>query len=415
VGQLVSGDGKPAWARRIHTERTARGWSQAEAARAMQAHADRPLSSDSLLRNWKRWESGKVEPDGFHKPLIAKTFGTVTAAVFPRPSRRDTELMVTAGMDTLEIITRLRASDVSPATIEALRITAERLGCEYSRVSPNHLYLEGQAWLRRLVALLEQRLSLAQHREILVIAGQIALLVGCVEYDMGLRQPAEVTRRAALSLGEEAGDSSIVGWAHEMRAWYALTQGQYRAAIAATEAGLDAVGPAYSVAVQLLAHQAKAWARLGDRRQVETVLDRGRTLLEALAYPDNLDNHFVVDPEKWDFYTRDAYRHVGEDQLAATYANEVIRTSTDLDGTERKPMRTAEARVTLGVVAARTGDLEKALAYGRQALAGDRQSRPSLLMVSSELGTELAYRYPGHPEAAAYLEELRDQAARTNW
>jgi tetratricopeptide (TPR) repeat protein len=196
-----------------------------------------------------------------------------------------------------------------------------------------------------------------------------------------------------------------------MRAWYALTQGQYRAAIVATEAGLDAVGPAYSVAVQLLAHKAKAWARLGDRRQVETALDRGRTLLEALAYPDNLDNHFVVDPEKWDFYTMDAYRHVGADQLAATYANEVIRTSTDLDGTERKPMRTAEARVTLGVVAARRGDLETALAYGRQALAGGRQSLPSLLMVSSELGTELASRYPGHPEVAAYREELRDQAA----
>ncbi|MFL6074817.1 MAG: XRE family transcriptional regulator [Mycobacteriales bacterium] len=415
MGDPVRDDGKPAWARRIHAERTARGWSQAKAVLAMQAHADRPLSTESLLRNWKRWESGKVEPDDFHKPLIAKTFGTVTAAIFPRPSRRDEELMAGIGMDTLEIITRLRASDVSSATIDALQVTAERLGCEYSREPPDQLYREGQAWLRRLVALLDQRLSLTQHREMLVIAGQIALLVGCLEYDMGLHQPAEVTRRAALSLGVEADAADIVGWAHEMRAWYALTQGQYRGAIAATEAGLEAVGPHRGVAVQLLAHRAKAWARLGDRRQVEIALDRGRMLLEALPYPDNVDNHLVVDPEKWDFYTMDAYRHVGEDQLAATYAREVIRTSTDLDGTERKPMRTAEARITLGVIAAREGDLERAVAYGRQALAGDRQSRPSLLMVSRELGTELAERYAGHPEAAAYLDELRDRGSSASW
>ena len=39
--------------------------------------------TQSLLRNWKRWESGDVEPDDFYKPLVAATFGTVTAAFFP--------------------------------------------------------------------------------------------------------------------------------------------------------------------------------------------------------------------------------------------------------------------------------------------------------------------------------------------
>ena len=43
---------------------------------------------ESLLRQWKRWESGEVEPDRgkakpFYKPIIAATFGTVTHAMFP--------------------------------------------------------------------------------------------------------------------------------------------------------------------------------------------------------------------------------------------------------------------------------------------------------------------------------------------
>ena len=74
-----------------------------------------------------------------------------------------------------------------------------------------------------------------------------------------------------------------------------------------------------------------------------------------MPYPDNLDHHFVVDPTKFDFYMMDCYRHLAEDRLAETLASEVIQASTDFDGTERAPMRLAEARITLGVVAARQG------------------------------------------------------------
>src|SRR5262245_11429313 len=59
----VGEDGRPEWARRIRAERVARGWSQADAVRAMQAHAGKPLSRESELRSWKRWEAGSVEPD----------------------------------------------------------------------------------------------------------------------------------------------------------------------------------------------------------------------------------------------------------------------------------------------------------------------------------------------------------------
>jgi hypothetical protein len=62
-------------------ERNARGWSQAEAVRAMRAHAPGELPSDqSLLRQWKRWESGEVQPKELYQPIIAATFGTVTHA-----------------------------------------------------------------------------------------------------------------------------------------------------------------------------------------------------------------------------------------------------------------------------------------------------------------------------------------------
>jgi len=407
--QRSNDDERPAWARRIRSERQARGWSQSEAIRALRAHSAQTLSSDNtLLRNWKRWEAGEAEPDDFYRRLIAKTFGTVTAALFPavRNDRKDSGLVTATGMDTLELVARLRRSDVSTSTLDALRITGERLCSDYPYMAPEHLCIEGRQWLNRIGHLLDQRLTLEQHGEILSIAGWITLLVGCVEYDMGNKRASEATRQAALSLGEETDHSEIVGWAQEMQAWYALTQGNYRGVIVASEAG-QLVAPQHSVSVQLAAQKAKAWARIGDRRQVEIALGQGRTLLESLPHPDNLDNHFVVDPGKFDFYAMDCYRVLGENQLAENYAHEVIEAGTDFDGSEKSPMRIAEARITLGVVAVRRGDVDQAVAYGRQALNGNRQSLPSLLMTSRELATVLQDHHGKNPDAVDYLDQLR--------
>ncbi|MGW6484565.1 XRE family transcriptional regulator [Streptomyces sp. NPDC055059] len=360
----------------------------------------------SMLRQWKRWESGAKFPEKY-KAQIAATFGSVTGAFFPEDNREArSQLQVVNDMDTVEIVARMRASDVDQATLDALRITVDRLCCEYAYMPAAQLLTEGRAWMGRVVAMLQQRVSLSQMRDLYALAGKLALLVGCVEYDSGDPRQAEATRRAALSLGEEAGHLGVTGWAYEMRCWFALTRGDYRGVIQAANDGIT-VAPHESVATQLYAQKAKAWARLGDRQQTEIALDKGRELLEALPYPDSIEDHFVVDPAKYDFYRMDCYRHVGEDDLAEQLAKEVIRASTDWDGTERAPMRIAEARITLAVAAARGGDLDGALAYGERALGGERQSIPSLTMVSSDLGQVLKANYSKAPDAADFLDHLR--------
>lgn len=103
-----------------------------------------------------------------------------------------------------------------------------------------------------------------------------------------------------MSLGVEADHGEIVAWAHEMRAWINLTTGDYHGVIAAARNGTQ-VTAHDSVAVQLFAQEAKAWARMGDRRQTEVAPGKGRTLPGTLPYPENLDHHFVVDPMKFDY------------------------------------------------------------------------------------------------------------------
>jgi tetratricopeptide (TPR) repeat protein len=407
---------KPDWARQITERREAMGWNKPQFIAALRAHAPEELpGKESLLRRVHAWESGTSCPDDFYKPIIAKTFGTVTGAIWPVTANRDAdaELAAGAGMDTVEIITRLRSSSIDEATLDGLRITVDRLCSEYPYMPAAELLVEGKAWLRRMIAMLDRRLTLGQHREILTMARWLAALVGCVQYDITDRTAAEATRKAAWNLGEESGNAEIMGWSQEMRAWFALTKGNYRAVLDAAEVG-QAAAPGGPAAVQLYAQKAKAWARIGDRRQVEVALDQGRALLEQLPYPENLDNHFAVDPAKWDFYSMDCYRLLGgldtgttENKLAGTYAREILRTWIDSTGFERTPMRNAEARITLGVISAREGELEQALDFGRQAIAGERLSVPSLLMVSGELATIVGERYPKDAEAGEYLDQLR--------
>lgn len=403
-------DERPDWARRMREERLARPWSQVEAVRNLMARLPYdPQGPDeqSMLRQWKRWESGKKHPDKY-KSAIAETFGTTTDAFFPPHSRAPrSQLQVVTGMDTVEIVARMRASDIDQATLDALRITVDRLCCEYAHTPAAQLLTEGRAWMGRVAVMLQKRVSLSQMRDLYALAGKLALLVGCVEYDSGDPRQAEATRRAALSLGDEAGHLGVIGWGHEMRCWFSLTRGDYRGVIQAAREGI-ALAPGESVAAQLYAQEAKAWARLGDRQQTEIALDKGRTVLEALPYPESVEDHFVVDPAKFDFYKMDCYRKVGEDQLAVQLASEVIRASTDWDGTERSPMRIAEARITLAVAAARGGDLDSALSYGERALGGDRQSLPSLSMVSSDLGQVLKSNYAKSPDATDFLDHLRN-------
>jgi hypothetical protein len=97
--------------------------------------------------------------------------------------------------------------------------------------------------------------------------------------------------------------------------------------------------------------------------------------------------------------------------MAEMLAREVIRANTDFDGTERAPMRMAEARLTLGVVAAHQGDLDAAVDYGRRGLTGPRQSVPHFAMVGEELRSVLDCRYHGDPELTEFTELLRGMTA----
>lgn len=74
----------------------------------------------------------------------------------------------------------------------------------------------------------------------------------------------------------------------------------------------------------------------------------------------------------------DCYRILSANDMAEHLAEEVIEASTDFDGQERAPMRLTEARITVGVVKAREGDLEGAVSLGTQGPGRKDRGSPGL-------------------------------------
>jgi tetratricopeptide (TPR) repeat protein len=271
--------------------------------------------------------------------------------------------------------------------------------------------------LRYIARMLDGRTTLHQHRELLVTAGWLALLLGCLHYDLGEREPAEAARQAAYQAGLQAGHGEIIAWSYELAAWFALTEGRYQGVVTFAEAGQQHAGLT-SAMVQLVLQKARGQARLGERQAVRAGLDRGAKLLEQLSPAGHPEHHFVFDHTKWIFYAATCYTWLGDDEPAEEHANEVIAYHTQPDGSSNAPMRTANSHMDLAVIHARRGNLDEAVCHGMTALGFERKTEASLLSRAADLDQVLCERYPHEPLTASfherYLDERRTRRSRAN-
>lgn len=301
---------------------------------------------------------------------------------------------------------RVERAEPDPGTLDALHAEAERLCCRYSTMAPSALRQEAEQHLRCVRRLRDGRKTSSQHRELLVIAGWLSLLVGCLHNDMGKRQPAAAARDAAHHLGKEAGHPVIVRWACELHCWFALTDGRYRDVTRFADAGLATLRNADSASVQLALQAAKGWAKLGRRREADDALQHGSSLLNHLPQSEHPEHHFVFDSSKYEFYVAPIYEWLGEHDRAEEHCNEVFAQCTAPDGTTARPMRLADTHNTMALVQLHRGDLGGAIEYANRALDYDRRSIPSLLSSTSDIVMALERRHPREPAVHALRERV---------
>lgn len=308
--------------------------------------------------------------------------------------------------ELLDLAARADATDLAPGTLDLLDVVVERLCRDYPTVAPEMLSQRGKEHLNYVLRLLEGRTTLTEHRELLVRAGWLAVLLACTLFDAGDKLGAEIVRQTARRLAEQAGHGEVLAWSWEIAAWFALVERRFDEVVAYSEAGLRHAGTT-DAAVQLTLQAGRGYARMGDRRAADA-LKAGRRILDQLPRPDHPDHHFVFDHDKYEFYCSTIYTMLGQDDAAQEHANEVIAQCQQPDHSIRWPMRYAMAHLDLGLVEGRSGDLEAAIKHGQAALGPARRSG-DLLPRATELCARLEDSYPGERRVAEFAEQLLNE------
>jgi tetratricopeptide (TPR) repeat protein len=374
----------------------------------------------------RRWESGEVRwPSPPYRRALKELTGLDPAQLgfVPRTQagadqaanrrigaaeafRSEAELF-----DTMDLDRMVTCSDLGQGSTDTLQEAAELLCRAYPSASASELRVRTKQRLSYITQLIGGRCTLTQHRELLVTAGWLALLLGCLHYDLGEREQAEAARQAAYHAGLQAGHGEIVAWSYELAAWFALTEGRYHDVVAYAQAGKAHAGLTNAM-VQLVLQQARGQARLGERNDVHASLDHGAKLLEQIPKPAHPENHFVFDRTKWIFYAADCYTWLGDDRPAEEHAHEVIAYHTQPDGSSNAPMRSAIAHTDLAVIRAKHGDLDQAVYHGLTAFGYDRKTEASLLSRAADLDHILTVRYPGERLTGDFHERYMQARAK---
>jgi transcriptional regulator with XRE-family HTH domain len=350
----------------------------------------------SQLRSGKRKPSSEAAQDIDQALAADGELAALAASAAP--------VLLDGDLGLIELARRAEASDVGCGTLELLQQSTDRLCRDYPTMDPQVLSKQAHARLSYVTELLGKRITLAQHRELLVVTGWLSALLACTLYDAGDPGAAETARRMARQVGEYASHGELVAWSFEIAAWYALTEGRFREAAALSEAGIPHAGVS-NAAVQLTLQAARAYARMADDQAVKMLAD-GKTILGRLPLPEHPEHHFMFDRDKFEFYAATVYAWLGTDDRAAEEnAREVVARCHGLSG---YPMRLGNARIDLGIIAGRRGNLDEAVAQGKLALLPERRSA-QLLPRAVELERRLAERYGAERLVNEYGELLREE------
>jgi transcriptional regulator with XRE-family HTH domain len=167
----------------------------------------------------RRWEAGEVTwPRAPYRLALTQLTGLppeelgfspkrgtrlIEATVVPAdPLQAEADLY-----GTMALAQQLQASDVGTGTLEALAEAVDLLCRAYPLTPAATLRDRTQKRLTQVNHLLAGRLTLDQHRELLVVTGWLTALLGCVHFDLGEREEAETARRAAYEMGRQVGHS----------------------------------------------------------------------------------------------------------------------------------------------------------------------------------------------------------------
>jgi transcriptional regulator with XRE-family HTH domain len=329
-------------------------------------------------------------------------------ALVPAPGRR-ARPAVRPGADdeiaAVELARRAEASDVGGGILERLELIVDDLAIAYPATPAADLLVRVRTHLGYTGRLLDVRVTLSQHRRLLVTGGWLSLLAATCLIDLHSDHAAEAYLRTAGQLASETGQPDLAAWVLETRAWQALTAGDFRRAAEISQGAQLAAPHASSAHLQAVAQEGRAWARTGDAAETRRALARLERLVSPLPVPDRPEHHYRYDPPKSEAYVATTLAWVG-DPAAEGITREVLATIEAPGTAPPRPRRAALARLDLALALSAAGKGDEAAAVALQAVQSGRLAPVDGRRVRDILRAVTTSHAPGAAELAkAYRDD----------
>jgi len=251
--------------------------------------------------------------------------------------------------------------------VERLEQVTDALAVAYASTPPAELLRRSGVYLAYTTGLLGGRVTLTEHRRLLVASGWLSLLAATSLIDLRRFDTAAAYLSTAGQMAGEAGHADLQAWCLETRAWQALISRDYPRAAAFARDAQDAAPRGTSVLIQATAQEGRAWARLGAARETYDALARVEVLVSPLPVPDQPEHHYQYDPAKAEAYVGTTLAWIG-DAAAERIARHVLdRIESGADGPPR-PRRAVAARLDLALTLAAAGRPDEASGVSMEAI-----------------------------------------------
>jgi transcriptional regulator with XRE-family HTH domain/tetratricopeptide (TPR) repeat protein len=186
-----------------------------------------------------------------------------------------------AVLESLRLTLRVEGPGGGPVTHEQLELAVEYYAGVYW-ATPSNLLFDQVRQCRQLIgAMLDQPQPQRQVRHLHLIAGWLSALLGNLSFHLGDYTAARAHLGTALRLGEAVGHHGLITWARGAQSMVALYGGRVEAALHLARAGY-AFAPSPLARAQLASWgEARALARMGDRRGALEAIGRGGRAIES--------------------------------------------------------------------------------------------------------------------------------------
>jgi hypothetical protein len=202
-------------------------------------------------------------------------------------------------------------SNVGPHTLEQFRADLVRIVTIYPNRPVYPLFVELRALRNRAFELLEGRQRPEQTRELYLVAGALCGVLANASFDLGWLPAAETQARTAFLCAELAGNNALRAWVRGTQSLVAYWDERLRDAIELAADGWRYVPETGTARVRLASLEARAHARLDDRRATENALIRAEQARNEMLGADDPGGMLAFPLAKQSYYAATARLWLG--------------------------------------------------------------------------------------------------------